>query len=112
MPAWTIVYGDYSIWDGDPWSAPATNVQAIIVPDPDHGYELLYGGQGFYIYSPDDETWRMADDWFALHDYLCLPGAKRVLFGRTLAHGEWRDLHRFAEKIAGEKTGRWPRERP
>lgn len=112
MTDWIIVYGDYTTYtseDGSHWDAPATNVQVILITDPDHRWEPLYGGAGYYIWV--DGGWRMADDAFALHDYLCLPGPRKVLFGRTLSRKEWRTLLHWATTQLGEKTGRWPDER-
>lgn len=112
MSEWLIVYGDrstYSSEDGPAWDAPATNVQVILVSDPDHVWEPLYGGAGYYIWTEDE--WRMADDAFALHDYLCQPGPRKVIFGRSLSRGEWQELLRWATTELGPRTGRWPDER-
>jgi hypothetical protein len=116
---WLVVYGDFTTYgdEGDgrrrAYDAPGRNVQAILLPDPDHNYEVLtpiYGGGGYYVYLPEKDTWRLVDQagWW---DYLFEARQQRTLFGRTLDNDEFKAVIDFANGIAGTKTGRWPHER-
>ena len=88
---WKIHYGDGSTFssnDGDPFDAPALNVQIIVVRDDDPSSQLgRYPVHRFDYYWWDEPDW-FGGDLFGLFDYLSRPGAKRVLFGRTVANAE------------------------
>jgi len=95
--AWRIYYGDgtaYDNRDGDAYAAPARDVQIVCVADRDNGWTLR-DNVDFYWYVPDADTWH-GGDLFGLFDYLIMPGAKRVLFGRTITTQEFRAIHRRA----------------
>ena len=101
---WCIYYGDGSAVSDSEHSAfevpVATGVQVIAVEsyaDP-KGY--------FLVHSKDYYTWRegrwIGCDLGGLYDYLMLlPGAKRVLFGRTMA----RDDEFFAIQSRASREG-------
>lgn len=87
MASWRIWYGDgstYSDDDGPLDAAPATNVVCVTyhTDDPKHAH-------GHMIVHKFDFYWWDEPDWyggelFGLFDYLCRPGPKKVVFGRTL----------------------------
>jgi hypothetical protein len=90
---WWIVYGDrsfYSSADGSAFDAPGRDVQAVLSPDPDHGWQLWTRGE-FYVFLPDADTWRPVDQW-GLFDYLLEPGPRKVVFGRTMFDPEFHAL--------------------
>jgi hypothetical protein len=93
---WWVVYGDRSIYRGsgaeDAYAAPTRDVQAVLSPCPDHGWELWRRwNTDYYVYLHGLDRWRGVDQ-FGLYDYLCEPGPKRVLFGRTMLDEEYRAL--------------------
>jgi hypothetical protein len=111
---WRIYYGDGTTYDdsqGPAWDAPARNVQAIVVSDPDHGWYILRADD-FYWYLADEDRW-YSGDRFGMYDYLLDPGAKRILFGRSIPNAEYaRILDRaMGDKLLPEKTGWRPDER-
>ena len=85
---WRVFYGDdatYSNEDGSPFDAPALNVQCIVHSDPEVGRTIR---------AKCDFYWLVGDSWhggdiFGLWDYLTRPGAKKVIFGRSLAPDEY-----------------------
>jgi hypothetical protein len=88
---WQIFYGDgseYKDCDGPPELAPKRNVQTIAVENGIVG-RRLERGDNFYIMT--DHSWRGCDQ-FGLYDYLIEPGAKIVLFGRSLNDAEYREI--------------------
>ena len=88
---WKIFYGDgsdYTDQDGPPELAPKRNVQTIAVANDLVGRRIERGND-FYILT--DHGWRGCDQ-FGLFDYLIDPGAKIVLFGRSLATAEYRAI--------------------
>jgi hypothetical protein len=96
MARWWVIYGDRSIYsseDGPAWDAPARNVQVVVSASVEHGIEVFrpYRETNFYVYDPDADRW-LGVDLFGMWDYLCEPGQKRVLFGRTLYDRDWHDL--------------------
>lgn len=88
---WRIYYGDGSTWDAEQgaFDAPARNVQMVAVADPDHGWYLCRSND-YYWLLPND-TWQ-GGDIFGLWDYLIEPGAKRVLFGRTVPNEDFQRI--------------------
>lgn len=114
-PAWRIYYGDettFSAGDGSVYDAPARNVQAIVRLDPRVGRFILTG-HDYYWWQPGDEEW-FGGDRFGLFDYLCRPGRKRVLFGRSLTRSEYERIHQQAatDDDFPQKTAHHPDERP
>jgi hypothetical protein len=88
---WKIFYGEgatYSDEDGPPELAPKRNVQTIAVANELVGRRIERGND-FYIMT--GHGWRGCDQ-FGLFDYLIEPGAKVVLFGRSLADDEYREV--------------------
>jgi len=86
---WRIYYGDgstYSDADGPPELAPKRNVQTIAQANELVGRRIERGAD-HYVWT--DHGWR-ACDFFGLFDYLIQPGAKVVLFGRSLSDAEYR----------------------
>lgn len=82
MVAWRIYYGDGSSYDGDPFLAPARNVQVVVVIDPDVG-RYLHARCDFYWWDDAIKTW-FGGDINGMWDSLDQPGPKRVLFGRVV----------------------------
>lgn len=109
---WRIYYthSTFDARDGPAYKAPARDVQAIAVADPDHGWYLCRSGD-FYWYLPDTDTWNCGD-LFGLFDYLIEPGPKRVLFGRTCTHDEFAAVleRAYNDPDIPQKTGWRPRE--
>lgn len=100
--SWAIYYGDGSVYsseDGSHWDAPARNVQVIVVADPDHKWTTVSSTDYYILW---DDRWQGVD-WFGLYDYLCEPGPRKVLFGRTLTQVEWDALLGRVWKEWGEK---------
>jgi len=108
---WKIFYGDGSTYTGDPYTAPARNVQAIIADDEHHGWHCVRTCD-YYWYLPDLDLWQ-GGDMFGLFDHLIEPGQKRVLFGRTLGNQEFADVMAMAydDPDLPPKTGWRPNER-
>ena len=108
---WRIYYGDGSTWDAEQgaFDAPTRNVQMVAVADPDHGWYLCRSND-YYWLLPND-TWQ-GGDIFGLWDYLIEPGAKRVLFGRTITNREFEAilLGAYNDPAIPQKTGRRPNE--
>lgn len=113
-PHWAIYYDDssrYTDADGAPEDAPARGVIAIAQEHPEVGRVTL---------TRDDFYWWMGDDgWyggdiFGLWDYLCTPGWKRVLFGRSVPDERY---HAIVEQATEDdylpsKSARHPRFEP
>jgi hypothetical protein len=91
LPRWWVVFGDRNIVAGsgaaDAYAVPGRDVQAVISPCPDHGWELWSRGE-FYVFLPSADAWRPVDQW-GLFDYLLEPGPRKVLFGRTMFDPEF-----------------------
>lgn len=108
--SWRIYYGDGSHYDGDPYLAPARNVQMVAVSDPEHGWYLCRSND-FYWYLADTDTWQ-GGDHFGLWDYLIEPGPKKVLFGRTIGNAEFEAIlvRAYNDPEIPQKTGWRPGE--
>jgi len=110
---WQIFYGDgsdYKDCDGPPELAPKRNVQTIANENELVG-RRLERGDNFYVWT--EHGWRGCDQ-FGLFDYLIDPGAKVVLFGKSLSDGEYRailDLSARSDYLP-QKSARHPEERP
>lgn len=91
MFQWKIFYGDGSTFtdsEGSAYDAPSRNVQLVVAADLEHGWSIL---RQFDFYWWDADCWRGGDQ-FGLWDYLCLPGPKKVIFGRTINHQSYMDV--------------------
>lgn len=100
MPNWWVVYSDRTILssdDCDVYDLPGRDVQAVVSPCPEHGWEVWRRwNTDFYVWMPERGQWRGCDQ-FGLYDYLCEPGQKKVLFGRTMFNEEYNELMRWLE---------------
>lgn len=90
MERFRIYYGDGSAYQGssdeDAYAAPSTDVQIIAQGDSDspRGWSLIFGKalHGYYCWR--NGRWFITDD-AGFWDYLlCLPGPKKVVFGRSM----------------------------
>lgn len=92
--AWRIYYDDgstFSSTSGPPHAAPPCGVQAIVQADPIVGRYVIWGRDFYYF---EDGHWQHADH-FGLWDYLCRPGAEKVVrFGRNMVTEHFRALLR------------------
>jgi hypothetical protein len=100
-PGWWIVYGDRSIVAGsgaaDAFAVRPDDVQAIISPCPEHGWETWRRwNTDYYVYMPERDAWRGCD-LFGLWDYLRQPGPRKVLFGRTQFNDEYNALMKWLD---------------
>ncbi len=107
MTDWRIYYGDGETYDGDPESAPAMNVQAIVQTNDEVGREIL-SKYDFYIFR--DDKW-MGVDWFGLVDQLMDLGILKT--GRTMRREEFTEVYRRAKDDPDfpTKSARLPEER-
>lgn len=107
---WKILYseGSFSSDDGGPEMVPKTDVQAILVRDELIG-RRIEARNDFYIWAA--HGWRGCD-YAGFYDYLMQPGAKIVLFGRTMADPAWRELwtRAFRDPDFAPKSARYPYE--
>jgi hypothetical protein len=88
---WRIYYGDGGVFDpGDPYQAPSLNVQMIANGDRDHGWSLIREVD-YYWYDESTDEWQ-GGDIFGLWDYLCLPGPKKVIFGRSTTNANYNKI--------------------
>jgi hypothetical protein len=89
---WKIFYSSstYSDADGPPELAPKRDVQAVLVEDSVSG-RRIERSNNYYVWTPERGGWRGVDK-FGLFDYLIEPGARVVLFGRTLSDDEYEDI--------------------
>jgi hypothetical protein len=109
---WRIYYGDGSVFDpGDPFQAPALNVQMVANGDRDHGWSLVRQVD-YYWYDESIDEWN-GGDIFGLWDYLQLPGHKKVVFGRNTTNANFNTIFQRAlnDPDIPQKTGWRPRER-
>ena len=117
-PRWWVVYGDRSIYAGagaeSAYNAPGRDVQVVISTSLEHGFEVWrpWKETSYFVYFPDSDRWRGVD-LFGLWDYLCEPGPKKALFGRTMFDEEWQDLLAWVtdHPALPPKTGWRPGER-
>ena len=93
-PAFRIYYDGGGTFDGDPWLAPALGVLVIVERDADHGRRLVTG-KDYYVLR-NGRWW--AVDHVGFIDYLIEPGARRALFGRTVASDDWYAAMRCADQ--------------
>lgn len=109
---WRIYYGDGTVYDpGNPFDAPAQNVQMIANGDRNHGWSLARSND-YYWYEEDLDEWN-GGDIFGLWDYLTRPGHKKVLFGRTILTEEFQAILTRAvnDPDIPQKTGWYQMER-
>lgn len=93
MLEWRIYYGDrttYSSEDGSPFDAPPDNVQAIVFVDPTVGRGIV-AKRSIYYWVPEEGQWSGLMDQlgYGLFDYLRQPGARKVIFGRTISNAAY-----------------------
>lgn len=103
---WKIFYGDGSTatdQEYEPENVPKRNVQVVVMEDLDHG-RYIDRGNDFYLWR-DWGAW-YSSDIYGLWDYLEQPGAKIVLFGRSLPNKEFKRLQTMAidDDYLPEKT--------
>lgn len=91
MIRFRIYYGDGSAYSGDPYYAPAVNVQVVV--------NEAYNPQGYTVStSKDAYYWTEIKGWNAcdipgMYDYLMLHrGPKAILFGRTIRDEDWQAI--------------------
>lgn len=89
-----VYYADAEPYAGDPFLAPALGVLVIVEVDPEHGRRLV-SSKDYYIW--DGGRW-WSVDYIGMLDYLIRPGAKRVLFGRTVENEAWYATMRLANE--------------
>lgn len=82
-----IYYADGSVYQGDPYAAPALGVLVIVERDPDSGRRLV-AEKDYFVWDGKNARWWAVDE-MGMHDYLIQPGPRRVLFGRTVPNEEW-----------------------
>ena len=82
MLRFLIYYGDGSTYSGDPFLAPGTNVQIIVVEDPcERGFVLQMLSDMYYW---NGMRWRGCDV-AGMYDYLFeYLGPQKIVFGRTM----------------------------
>lgn len=84
---WAVYYADGTrVTDREEsvWTVPTRGVICLAQPD-DRAGRLILNRHDFYWWVGDGEGW-YGGDIFGLWDYLCSPGRKRVLFGRSAPH--------------------------
>jgi len=109
---WRLYYGDGSTYDpGDPYEAPAFDVQMIANGSQEHGWSLIREVD-FYWYEEETDMWNGGEK-FGLWDYLCQPGKKKVVFGRNTTNENFNKILNRAinDPDIPQKTGWYPRER-
>ncbi len=96
-----IYYGDGSTYSGDPYYAPPTNVQCIVMEDPKtaRGYRLVTERTRDAYYFREGRWW--ACDEMGFYDYMYEHiGPKAVVFGRTMTRSEdyWAIVNRAKDE--------------
>ncbi len=82
-----IYYGDGSTYSGDPYYAPATNVQVVALEEPGaaRGHIVVTAKDAYYY---REGRWWGCDE-MGLFDYLMEhEGPKAVLFGRSMTRND------------------------
>lgn len=90
MARFRVYYGDGSTCEGstdnDAWYAPATDVQVIVQVNPDkaEGVSRVFGKSLHGYYCWREGHWFITDE-AGYQDYMmCIPGPKKVLYGRSI----------------------------
>ena len=99
---WIIYYGDRSTFsskDGDPFHAPAVNVQVVVTDG-----ALQFSKENYYW--NDDFGWQGCDI-YGLHDYFyTYKGPKAMLFGRSIRDEDfWAIVKRATDERDAAKVG-------
>lgn len=106
---WKIYYTDGSVFsneDGEPWDAPRTGVQIVVVPDDELGRRCI-DKEDYVCWHDDAQTW-VGHDLSGLFQYLDAPGCiKVVLRGYYLPRSKWMEIHKRA--IHDEGLPKWGR---
>ena len=110
MFRWRLYYEDGSTYgdeDGEPWHAPKSGAQAVVVHDPAVGYVTLKGSD-FYCYDPawDCPVWRNMDVW-GMQEYMREPGPRCVVFGEWMGNHEYQALCTRVTQELGDRQ-RYP----
>ena len=92
--SYKIYYGNGITYAGDPYNAPAFDVQVIVQDSADHG-RILTCRLDYYVFQPEINAW-LGVDLFGLWDYLQQPGPRKVIFGRTLPSRKFNELYKIA----------------
>lgn len=90
---WVIYYGDHTVTrdcDCAPELVRKRDVQVIAVEDDETGQAFVRNND-YYWWDYGMNCWA-GGDVFGLWDYLIEPGVKVVLFGRTIANDEYREI--------------------
>jgi len=78
-----IHYGNGAVYEGDPYEAPAQNVQVIVQEHPEQTRgSYLAHSRDYYLWL-DNKMW-IASDAAGYWDYMFQLGPRKVLFGRTM----------------------------
>ena len=108
MADWRIWYGDdttYSDDDGPVWDAPPTNVVCVATENYDvPGNHSVVHAFDYYWWDPPE--W-YGGDLFGVFDYLCRPGPKKIVFGRTIPTSDFRRI--LMSAIEGGEFKRGPK---
>ena len=108
---WRVYYGDGSVFsdaEGSPFDAPRADVQAI-AQEKSPDFEVVHGRDYFY-WEPERGGWH-SSDIFGAFDHLIRAPRQCLLFGRMLSDEAWRALFARVKADAGERSGRYARER-
>lgn len=98
-PKFRIYYGDGQTWKGDPYQAPATNVQAIARETPE-GFALMHG-KDIYTWHPES-GWNGCDTPGFWDYMLNFAGPKQAIFGRAVRDEQF---WKIVEKATKEGLG-------
>ena len=96
-PSFRIYYGDGTTYKGDPFHAPAMNVQLIVAEwHAERGWRIVQG-KDYYLWR-EDSGWYAADIG-GLFDYLAThAGPQKVLLGRTIHDEVYQEISKRARK--------------
>ena len=79
---WRIYYDDETTYESDPYEAPSRGVLCILDA---HGEWHIDENYDYYVWQFREDGWTGVD-WFGMLDYLMEKGARKVVFGRTVAN--------------------------
>ena len=88
-----VYYSDGTTYAGDPFKAPAMDVQIILHADKEHGRRMVTGAD-YYVW--EFESWYPVDQ-IGMFCYLIRPGVKRVLIGHMIPNEQYGVIRAAAE---------------